>query len=473
MIARRGALRAACLGVLLVVLLGALGPAARAQGPRVLLAEIDGAVDRSTLDYVIEAIDEARRGGYAALVLRFDTPGGGLAETLEIASRMVQAQDLPILGFVGPVGAHSVSAGTILLMSTDLAAMAPGTSIGSVQPVTVGPTGVEPVTDSKIINFVVEKLREQLVLHGRDPDLATRFVVENLNVNASEALALGAIEIVAPTVRDFLDQADGRDILVSSDNTTYKSFSNLDFAAAEIVTFSPSARVAFLALLSDPLIASLLMILGIYSLIFGLSAPGHGAEIGGVILILLALIGLGFSVDPVALFLIVLGIVLIIVELKTPGFGAFGVGGVVAMVLGAVFLAPLRPPEFVVSPEYQILFLVLLVTPTAAFGAFLLFALYKVLEIRRRKPTVGAIIGETATAADPIRAGETGYVTYHGELWQAVPDEDLPAGATVHIHSMDGIVLRVSPRPSPLPSPPAWHRWVDRFRPRRPKTGNP
>ena len=123
------------------IVLAAALPAARAQGPRILLAVVDGAIDRSTVDYLQEAIDEARGGGYAALMIRFDTPGGGLAETVALAEMFNNARDVPILGWVGPVGAHAWSAGTILLVSTDLAAMAPGTTIGSVQPWRSVPAG--------------------------------------------------------------------------------------------------------------------------------------------------------------------------------------------------------------------------------------------------------------------------------------------------------------------------------------------
>ena len=126
---------------LATIVLAAAMPAARAQGPRILLAVVDGAIDRSTVDYLQEAIDESRGGGYAALMIRFDTPGGGLAETVALAEMFNNARDVPILGWVGPVGAHAWSAGTILLVSTDLAAMAPGTTIGSVQPWRSVPAG--------------------------------------------------------------------------------------------------------------------------------------------------------------------------------------------------------------------------------------------------------------------------------------------------------------------------------------------
>jgi len=472
--ARADVRRVALLLVLAAIALSLLPSPARAQGPGVLLAEIDGPIDRSTVDYVREAIDEAEFRGYLALVVRFDTPGGGLTETLEITQLMLGASDLPVLGFVGPPGAHAFSAGTILLLSTDLAAMAPGTTIGSVQPVVLGPGGFEPVTDEKIVRAIVDSLAATMALHGRNVSLADRFVRENLNLDATAAVRLGATEIVATSVADLLVQAEALGATLPN-RTFYKGLPWPVVAGAEIVAFQPSLRTRFLAILADPLVSSLLLILGIYALIFGLSAPGHGGEIAGVLLVLLAIVGLGFSVDPIALFLIALGVVLLIVELKTPGFGAFGTGGIVSIGIAAVFLAPLRPPEFVVTPEYQVIFLVSLLTPTFAFGGFLLFALYKVMEVRRRKPQIGAAMaGDEATTVDPIRAGEKGYVQYEGELWQAVSAEDLLAGAKVYVQAMEGIILRVGTAPPPPPPTPGWRERLLRPFGRKPgPPGNP
>ena len=442
--------RVVLLIALAAIVFAACAPAARAQGPRVLLATVDDAIGRSTVDYLREAIDEARGGGYAALMVRFDTPGGGLAETVEITEMFNNAQGVPILGWVGPVGGHAWSAGTILLVSTDLAAMAPGTTIGSVQPVTIGPGGVEPVTDPKIINAVVGAIYEELALHGRNTSLADRFVKDNWNLNATQAQAYDATELVAASPEEFAARADGRTVV-------YKNIT-LATAGAEIVPFSASARVRLLEILSDPLVASLLLILGIYLVIFGISAPGHGAEIAGIILLLLALIGLGFSVDPIALLLFIVGVVLIIIEVKTPGHGAFGIGGIIAIILAAAFLAPLRPPRFVVSPDYQVFFLAALLTPTGFFGGFLLFSVYKVQQVRRSKPIVGNMIGEAATVVDGLRAGEKGYVMHRGELWQAMSSADLPADAKVYIHAVEGILLRVSATPPPPPATPPFRQ---------------
>ncbi len=443
--------------VLLLLTVSVLSPlTARAQGPQVLLAEITGAIDSNTVEYMSDAISQATGGGYSALVVRFDTPGGDLQSTLQIDEMMAGATTLPILGWVGPPGASAASAGTILLEWTDLAAMAPGTSIGSVQPVELGITGSVPVTDPKIVNYVVQQLENGMIIHNRNYSLAAQFVEQNLNLDASSAYALGAINDTAGSVSDFLADANGAHVVVKENGTVVKDFT-VNTAGADVVSFSPSLRVQALEFLTDPLIAVLLLIVGIYLVIFGLHAPGHGAEVAGIIVVLLALIGLGFSVDPIALLLIIAGVVLLILEVKYPGFGAFGIGGIIAIALGALFLAPLAPPTTpggsgqLLTSGYQLGFVIALLVPTLAFGGFILFAMYKVSEVRRRKPTVGEFAGEPATVEEPLTKGVKGYVRFKGELWQALADEDVPPGAHVYVTHAEGIVLHVSMTAPPPP----------------------
>ncbi len=442
--------------VLLLLGVSVLSPlTARAQGTQVLLAEISGAIDSNTVEYMADAISQASSGGYAALVVRLDTPGGDLASTLQIDEMMIQATSVPVIGWVGPPGASAASAGTIILEWTDIAAMAPGTSIGSVQPVELGITGSTPVTDSKIINYVVAQLANGMSIHDRNDSLASLFVEQNLNLDAGSALASGAVNYTAGTVQDLLTQVSGHRYVFQENGTVVKDFT-LNVAGADVVSFSPSLRVQFLNFLTDPLIAVLLLIVGVYLVIFGLHAPGHGAEVAGIIIVLLALIGLGFSVDPIALLLIIVGVVLLILEVKHPSFGVFGVGGIVAIAIGALFLAPLGPPSqpggngSLVTPGYQVGFVVALLVPTLLFGGLILFAMYKVSEIRRRRPTVGEIHGETAMAEEALVRDVKGYVRLKGELWQAVADTDVPAGTKVYVVQAEGLLLHVS-----LTSPPA------------------
>lgn len=466
--------RLVLVSVLLMLGVSVLSPlTARAQGSQVLLAEVSGAIDSNTVEYMSDAIAQATSGGYAALVIRFDTPGGDLASTLQIDEMMAGAAGLPILGWVGPPGASAASAGTILLEWTDVAAMAPGTSIGSVQPVELGITGTIPITDPKIVNYVVGILANGMAIHDRNSDLASQFVEQNLNLDASSALSEGAIDYTAGSIAALLDAANGRHIVVHDGSTIVKDLV-LHTAGADVASFSPSLRVQFLNFLTDPLIAVLLLIVGIYLVIFGLHAPGHGAEVAGIIVVLLALIGLGFTVDPIALLLIIAGVVLLILEAKAPGIGAFGIGGIIAIAIGALFLAPLAPPAQpgqggqLVSSGYQIGFVVTLLVPTLAFGVFILFAMYKVSEVRRLKPTVGEFVGEPAIAEEPLRKGEKGYVRFKGELWQAIADEEVPAGTKLHIWRADGLVLRVSTKAPPASPKPSVESRIARFFRRKP-----
>jgi membrane-bound serine protease (ClpP class) len=461
--------RLVLVSVLLMLGVSVLAPlTARAQGPQVLLAQVSGAIDSNTVEYMADAINQASAGGYAALVVQFDTPGGDLASTLQIDEMMAGAASLPIFGWVGPPGASAASAGTILLEWTDIAAMAPGTSIGSVQPVQLGITGTTPVTDPKIVNYVEGILANGMEIHGRNSNLSSQFVEQNLNLDASSALSQGAIDYSAGSVSALLDAASGRHVVVHENGTIVKDLV-LNTAGAEIVSFSPSLRVQLLNFLTDPLIAVLLLIVGIYLVIFGLHAPGHGAEVAGIIIVLLALIGLGFSVDPIALLLLIAGVVLLILEVKTPGIGAFGIGGIIAIAIGALFLAPLGPPAQpgqpgqLLTPGYQIGFLITLLVPTLAFGVFILFAMYKVSAVRRLKPTVGEFIGEPARTEEPLRKDEKGYVRFKGELWQALADEDVAAGTPVYVVKADGLLLHVSTKAPPPPPKPSVPRRLERL----------
>jgi membrane-bound serine protease (ClpP class) len=442
----------ACLILTLIVLTTLSAAPARAQEGFVLVVTVDDAITKSTFDAVVEAITIAEDDGARAIILRLNTPGGGVAETLDIIDAIAET-DLPVLGFVYPSGGNAVSAGTMILMATDLAAMAPFSTIGSVQPVTIGPGGVEPVTENKTINFLVTKLEQNMLKHGRNESLATEFVVRNLNLGAEEALEAGAIELLADDLRDLLVEADGL--------TTVDKGITLDLAGAKIRYYEPSLALQILSIISNPLIAGLLLIIGIYAIIFGVSAPGHGAEVFGIIALVVALVGLGLDVDPLAIFLIILGVAFLVVEVFAPGFGAFGAAGIVAIVLGTIFLAPIRPPEFAVSPEYQVGILAALLVPTAVVGGFLLFAMYKILQVRRRKPVFGGtMIGETAETVDPLGPDEKGYVMYEGELWQAVAEESIAEKETVYIHARDGPILTVGTEPPAPPEekPPLWRR---------------
>ena len=422
------------LALLALLSIGLLALAGSAAGQGcVMVVALDGAITPASDDIVREAIAEAEGRGCEALVITLDTPGGGLTETKEITG-LIERTSLPVIGYVYPSGATAWSAGTIILLSSDIAAMVPGTIIGSAQPVQIGPTGMEAVNDTKVINAVVALVEEKARNNNRNTTAAREFVLSNLNLNAEDALRYGVIEHVSPSLGALLEVVDGTE----AKNRT------LATRGAEVVRFEPSLRLRVLAVLSDPLLAGLLLIVGLYALIFGLSNPGMGAELVGVIVLALGLIGLGFSVNLGALFLIALGIVLLLVELNSPGFGLLGAAGLACMVIGSVLLVPIGSPEWYTPASYKRDAFVALIAPTIVIGAFFVFALYKVAEARRR-PTYSEVMNrEVAEALD--RIDPRGHVMYNGEYWAAEAEEPIEAGETVEVVGKERMVLKVRRR---------------------------
>ncbi|MEE9267830.1 MAG: ATP-dependent Clp protease proteolytic subunit, partial [Thermoplasmata archaeon] len=241
----------------LVVLVGVLVPLVAVAGqttqPLVLQMNIDGAITRATLEHFLEVLDAAQSQGADAILLNMNTPGGGVAETEEIVELMLNSP-LPMIGYVGPAGASADSAGTWILVATDVAAMTPGTTIGSLQPVLIGPQGFEVIDDPKIVNNIVAKVKNVLTLHGRNESLADAFVRDNLNLNAPNALAAGAIEVIADDIDALMADLDGR--------TTFLKGVTLDLANARVVVQTPSIRLQAIGIITDPVVASLLFLLG-------------------------------------------------------------------------------------------------------------------------------------------------------------------------------------------------------------------
>jgi membrane-bound serine protease (ClpP class) len=422
-----------------LVLLCAI-PNAEGAGERVLVMKVDGPITGSTVTYLEEALDAAEKTGATALVLELNTPGGGLEETFQITD-MLAASKVPVIGYVHPSQAVAWSAGTVILMGTHVAGMAPFTVIGSSQPVALSGSGFTPINDSKIINALVKKLQELANAHGRNATAAGLFVTENLNLNATEALSAGVVEVNAPDVRSLLVAIHGRNVTTATGNLT------LDTSSAEIVEFPPSLRVGLLSFFQDPTIASILLLVGIYAIIFGLQAPGHGVEVLGVIAIILALIGLGFNVNLVGVLIIILGIALIVVELTVPGYAIFGIAGVVLLLVGIAITVPLSPSApgegFQFPAEYQRQFLIVIGVPTLLLALVGVYALAKVVEVRKRKPVIGEMVGEAARTVDAIGPEKPGYIDWQGERWMARSDEEIGPDEDVVITGKEGVELRV------------------------------
>ena len=417
-----------------------LSSSASAQTSSVVLVEITDTIDQSTVEVITDSLKQAEANNAQAVILLLNTPGGGLDQTFEIAE-MIKQSDIPVIGYVYPSGATAWSAGTFILLSTPLAAMADHTIIGSCQPIETSLEGTRFINDSKIINALVEWLQERAVMYGRNETLAKLFITQNRNVNATVAKNSNVIEIVASSIDQLLNDIDGRNVTTAAGTIT------LHTRAAEQVRYSPSLKIQILKLISNPILTSLLLMLGIFALLVGISTPGYGAEAFGVIAILLSLIGSGFSISTLSVIFIIIGCLLLAVEIfVTPGFGAVGIGGIICLVIGSIFLIPSYPTrKWLISGEYMTDAITIMLFVIVLFALFFAFLLYKVLQIRKKKSPVGKFAGEKAVAIERITPEKPGFVRYKGEYWQAKSEVVIETNTKVVIIEKDETMLIVKP----------------------------
>lgn len=404
------------------------------EAKKVLVIEVNGPITTGTLELFKSSLEKAEEIEAEALLVTLDTPGGGLAETLEII-KLIDRTEIPVISYVYPKGATAWSAGTIILISSHVAAMNPNTVIGSAQPAAMSTQGFAPINESKIINALIALVAEKAKLHKRNETAAVAFIKENLNLNPEQAKQMKVIEFISPSIDDLLNQTNG--VYLSSIKK------NLNTKNVELIEYKPSLRIQFLTIITNPMLASIFIILGIYALVFGFASPGVGSEIAGIVLISIGLLGLGFDINLIAIFLLLLGIILLLVEIKVPGFGVLGIAGIIATIIGSILLVPTSFPKYFISKEFQKTMIATVVVPSIIFGMFLLFALYKVLQIRKKKPEIGELIGEIAIVTEKITPKKTGYVEYKGEIWQANSNKKIEKGEEVIIEGKKGPVLVV------------------------------
>jgi membrane-bound serine protease (ClpP class) len=408
-----------------------------AEATGFLLVRLEGVISVASAELVSEAIAAAEDSG-DAVVLLLDTPGGSLDATFRIVEA-VERSTVPVIGFVQPHGARAWSAGTYILLATDLAAMAPNTIIGSCQPVAFDPLGgSQPINDTKQINALTKYIGERARANGRNVAVAERFVTENLNLNEVESEAQGVVEYVAVDLAALVGMLDGVQVEAGGRTVTLRG-------SAPIREHAPSLRVSFLGFVSDPTLAYLLFMVGFYGLILGLYSPGLGAEAVGGLMLLLGLVGLGvFGVNMGGVLLVVAGLALLVAETQIPGFGAVGVAGLICIIIGGFLLFP---EAWAVQGDWLWkLYAVLILVPLVS-GALFAFVAYKVLEARRRKPYQGELAGGAATSLQDMKPGEEGFVLLDGETWKARALTGVRKGARVRVVSKDGPVLLVEPEP--------------------------
>ena len=432
---------ALALGALLLVAQSIL---AQAAGGRVDVVRVDGTITPPMARYVGRAIERAAADGAVAVVLEIDTPGG-LSSAMDDIIADILHSEVPVVVYVAPNGARAASAGVFIAYAAHVAAMAPGTRIGSASPVFLGQDGGEADADDtmtrKVTNDAVSQIKNLANLRGRNAEWGERAVREAVNVTAEEAAELKVVDLLAPNVPALLEQIDGRTIQLEGGAVT------LATAGAETRAVGMGWMEQLLQLLADPTVAYILLSLGSLGLFLELSNPGAilPGVVGGLFL-LLALYGLGtLPVNWTGVLLIAFGFLLLAVDLFVPSFGSLTVGGIVSFVLGSyLLLGEDAPPGLAISPA-------VIWTMTALLVAFFLFVAGAALRARLRRPATGreALIGEVGTVRRPLTPD--GMVFLDGELWQATAaggrgtPVEVPAGTPVAVTAVDGLRLIVRP----------------------------
>jgi membrane-bound serine protease (ClpP class) len=420
------------LGFLLLTPFSLISPS-RAETRTIDVINVDGVISPVISEYIISAIDRAEKNDSVCLIIKMDTPGGLDKSMREIIKRMLSSR-VPIVVYVAPEGARAASAGTYITLASHIAVMAPSTSIGAATPVSLGMGGTEdPAMMRKVTNDAVSYIEGIAKMRNRDVKWAREAVISGASITADKALDRGVIDLIATDDIDLIAKLDGREVNIDGEIVT------LHTIGVPIKEVKMGFRTRFLAVISDPNIAYILLILGFYGLFFEFSNPGSILPgIAGVILLIMAFYSLHtLPVNYAGVFLILFGLVLFIAEVKVTSHGALTIGGVISMVLGSILLihspAPyLKLSWYVISPT---------VIMTALFFTFIV-----TMGIRAqfKKHATGPealidAIGETRTDITK----ESGKVFIHGEIWNAVSDKIIKSGIKVKVVRKKGMVLSV------------------------------
>ncbi|MEO7954020.1 MAG: nodulation protein NfeD [Polaromonas sp.] len=438
---------------LLLALLMALAPPAFGAAP-VLVLTLQDAIGPASADYLVRGLRQARVGGVPLVVVELDTPGG-LDSSMRQIIQAILASPVPVAVYVYPQGARAASAGTYILYAAHVAAMAPATTLGAATPVAVGLPGMQreppsPATNgkpdirapasppdamaAKQVNDAAAFIRGLAQLRGRNAEWAERAVRDAATLTASEALRDKVIDVVAKDLPDLLGQIDGR--MVHVQGTDVK----LATRGLAFETHPPDWRQRLIAVVTNPVVALVLLMIGFYGLVFEFSSPGIGvAGVAGAICLFLALFALQLlPVNYAGLALILLGLGLLAAELVAPSFGALGAGGVVAFIAGGLLLFDHDAPGYGV-PLTMILAL-------ALCSAAVIFLAGRMTLKARRQPVLGGREGLPGATGEVLEVSEGEiWAQVQGERWRVTSRQALATGQRIRVLGLHGLTLEVQP----------------------------
>ena len=401
----------------------------------VYLIEVEGIITTGQRNFIERQVENAINMDSQLLVVRINTPGGLVDATMNINELILNAP-MPVAVLVSPSGAIAGSAGTFILMASDIAAMAPGTTIGAAQPVSISPDGSIAASE-KTITFYASYMRNTAEEQGRPGDIAERFVTENLSLGSREALEKGMIDYLARNVDELINEIDGKEIEKLGE--IYK----LNTIDAPIMQDEMTFAERFQNWLSNPQIAFLVLMAGFLGIYMGLSAPGTIVpEVGGLILVIMGIYGIGlFDVNTTGIILLLLGIGLIMAEILTSGFGILGIGGAISLTIGAIML-PLEP---FMSSDWYIAFLVTVGGTVLGLVIIMVVVIQRIIQSRRRWTGGSEHFNPPEKGVTVSELNPEGRIKSRGEYWRArsIDGSTIPAGTEVKVVKAETLLLWV------------------------------
>lgn len=439
---------AVIVSVLTILLTAPLGVGQENAAPPARVAmvlNVEGAIGVGTAFYIENGLEEAKRRNAGIVVLQLNTPGGLVSATRDII-KLILSSSIPVAIYVSPTGARAASAGTYMAYAAHVAAMAPGTHLGAATPVSLGnpaspsqkdgETKTKSAMQKKVLNDAVAYIRSLAQLRGRNADWAEKAVKDAATLTSDEAVKEKVVDFSAGSISDLLQQADGKVVTVNGVKQT------LNTKNSNIVEYEKSWKAKFLSAITNPNIAFILLLIGFYGIVFEFWTPGLGGSgVVGAVCLLVAFAALSMlPLNYAGLGLLVLGMSLMVAEGFAPGFGILGVGGVIAFVLGGLFLFDPKGADIDFSVSLPVI-----ISTAVSTALLFVFVLGMIVRARRQRVVSG---GEYMIGASGVVVGwdnASGHVLVQGETWAAKSSAPITAGQNVMVEARDGLTLRVMP----------------------------